>query len=568
MQQRTTHEFAGIKRILFIFDRALLRYTNDSNLWQQYIAFCIKSDSTKALARAYARAIQQHPLHEEFWLGAATWEFAHNRHISSARTLFQRGLRIIPAAQTLWHGYFRLELEYIKLVALRQEILGLSEVKEEEAVEVPALDAEADADGPKVDLEDIISLSSDKPKQPPKKKQKTLKGVLPESDFARGAVPRAIFNSAIKSVGDDLEFRLQFVTICDKFEELDISIRTEVLNSILRDFPNDPKALLFLARRQLNKPANASASAEERISEAAAVFESALSATGGSPAFWENYAAFFRHLLVKSESVDTPEEQAMLAADKLLALFDRAHAAKQASPELYLQWVSQLESSGARKDVPKILKLATEQHPSSVALWLRRAELAQKQPAHKKAGLQAEATVEVFKAALKAVAGSECAHELWLAYLVYLLEQHPDDFQGTLKQYKQAVSRLQQHSADIKEPFLKKVHDLFGIEHCRAVYECSVGLRPNSLGFHLSYIRFEQQHSQNAKPIRSGFEQAIEDFGSTSSDLWLQYIAWETSSGDIALANKLHWRAKKTLKDPTSFIREHHLMLNNETKAK
>jgi hypothetical protein len=46
-------------------------------------------------------------------------------------------------------------------------------------------------------------------------------------------------------------------------------------------------------------------------------------------------------------------------------------------------------------------------------------------------------------------------------------------------------------------------------------------------------------------------------------DLWLDYIQFETSNMEFKKASDLHWKAKKSLQDPTSFVTKHAAMAAN-----
>ena len=61
-KKNTASEYSIVRRLHFLFQRALQKFKGDIQLWAAYFAFCQKSGSTKLLGRAFARAIQYHPL--------------------------------------------------------------------------------------------------------------------------------------------------------------------------------------------------------------------------------------------------------------------------------------------------------------------------------------------------------------------------------------------------------------------------------------------------------------------------------------------------------------------------
>eukprot|EP00729_Bicosta_minor_P015473 gene15473-19432_t len=122
---KSPSEFAIVKRIHFTFKRALQKFKGDLKLWLQYISFCESTGGTRAQGRAYAEALQFHSLNAGLWAKAASWEWTVNKNVKAARTLLQRGLRLLPQAEMLWKEYLRLELMAVEKIIQRREVLGL-----------------------------------------------------------------------------------------------------------------------------------------------------------------------------------------------------------------------------------------------------------------------------------------------------------------------------------------------------------------------------------------------------------------------------------------------------------
>ena len=68
-----------------------------------------------------SRALRHHPLKEGFWILAASWEYNHHENSVAARTLFQRGLRLLPESVLLWSQYFLFELAVANQIRLKYE---------------------------------------------------------------------------------------------------------------------------------------------------------------------------------------------------------------------------------------------------------------------------------------------------------------------------------------------------------------------------------------------------------------------------------------------------------------
>ncbi|KAI9142556.1 U3 small nucleolar RNA-associated protein 6-domain-containing protein [Paraphysoderma sedebokerense] len=116
-------DFAGPKRIHFIFKRALKKFPGDINLWVQYIQYAQRIKSYKSLGQIFARALQLHPHNHKLWILAADYENTTNANTSGARVLLQRALRLNPESTDLWLSYFTLEMNWVDKVRERRRVL-------------------------------------------------------------------------------------------------------------------------------------------------------------------------------------------------------------------------------------------------------------------------------------------------------------------------------------------------------------------------------------------------------------------------------------------------------------
>jgi U3 small nucleolar RNA-associated protein 6 len=78
-------DHAIIRRIHFIFDRAVNKFKGDLDLWQRYVEFAKSTGAKKALGRIYSKCTQLLPREPRFWIDASFWEFEHQNNIYSAR---------------------------------------------------------------------------------------------------------------------------------------------------------------------------------------------------------------------------------------------------------------------------------------------------------------------------------------------------------------------------------------------------------------------------------------------------------------------------------------------------
>ena len=119
-------DFAGIKRVHFLFDRVLRKFGGDLDLWLRYLDFAKRTGSSKALSQIFPRMLQLHPRVPGVWVRAAAYEYEERGNVAAARTLLQRALRVNGKySRTLWLEYFRLEFLYLQKVMARKSVLGV-----------------------------------------------------------------------------------------------------------------------------------------------------------------------------------------------------------------------------------------------------------------------------------------------------------------------------------------------------------------------------------------------------------------------------------------------------------
>ncbi|KAJ2512506.1 U3 snoRNP protein, partial [Coemansia sp. RSA 1939] len=144
----TVSDYSIDQRIISIFERAVVRHSEDKRLWIQFIAFVrglgasSSGDDTdgggysRLLSRLYGRAIAAHPRDPKMWIMAADYQLGDTANGAAARALMQRALRVNPESRELWAEYLRLELLLVDKIRTRRRVLGIDgEAKKEEEEE-------------------------------------------------------------------------------------------------------------------------------------------------------------------------------------------------------------------------------------------------------------------------------------------------------------------------------------------------------------------------------------------------------------------------------------------------
>lgn len=262
-------DWAGNRRILFIYDRATRRYPGDLSIWSEYLKFSKDNGAIKLIYKVYSRLLQLQPRNIDAWLSAAKYEFETNANAKGARVLFQRGLRLNPDSFELWLAYAQFELTYVSRLLARRKVLGLITEKQQQDEmdsEKAKLDKAISDSGNSNDLDDdTIALPTDNDDM------KDELNHLPEADMnmlgnpetnpaLKGDVALTVFDLCIPEIlralpkdilaskKDSKTFEIvnKFLSLFDKFDDLNRDyFYMHVLNYLQTNYPNDLRTLII-----------------------------------------------------------------------------------------------------------------------------------------------------------------------------------------------------------------------------------------------------------------------------------------------------------------------------------
>lgn len=240
-------EHSIVRRIHFIYERALRKFKGDLSLWHGYLDFCKSLGSRKMLSRALAKALALHPTEPALWSYAASWEMESQGNARAARSLMQDGLRYNPRSFHLWLDYFQMELAYAEKLASRRSVLGLSDRTENE------------------DFDRVLA----------------------------GEAALIVFRKASEAVPLNPSQRFSFARAASERSSRFSEIVREILDSIRSDFRGDSQAVEMIANSWLDDILSPSSHVESsRMVKACEEFESALHQDGANSQLWHKYASF------------------------------------------------------------------------------------------------------------------------------------------------------------------------------------------------------------------------------------------------------------------------------------
>ncbi|KAK9480553.1 U3 small nucleolar RNA-associated protein 6-domain-containing protein [Lipomyces japonicus] len=119
LHQGSVSDWAGARRIFFIFDRGTKKFAGDIQFWLQYIEYAKQRKSGHIVKKIFSNVLKLHPGKPELWILAAQYEIDENANLKAARNLLQRGLKFNPESRHLVQEYGKLESNINKLIERR-----------------------------------------------------------------------------------------------------------------------------------------------------------------------------------------------------------------------------------------------------------------------------------------------------------------------------------------------------------------------------------------------------------------------------------------------------------------
>lgn len=216
---------AGQRTIYFLYNRATRKFPGDLTLWMQCIDFARKDKAYKRLNDIFTSVARLHPTKPEIWTHAAHYFMDTQADITNARSYMQRGLRFCKNSEVLWLEYAKLETIYVGKIAGRRKILGL-DIDRTQAQQTGDNEDEDMIALPQVTAEDVNpSLKQDDGVD-----EVALQN-LAAAPVLTGAIPLAVFDSAMKQFQGNLRVAQKFFAMFAEFDQL--SCMPRILQHVL-----------------------------------------------------------------------------------------------------------------------------------------------------------------------------------------------------------------------------------------------------------------------------------------------------------------------------------------------
>ncbi|KAF2738035.1 hepatocellular carcinoma-associated antigen 66, partial [Polyplosphaeria fusca] len=237
---------SGARTIFFLFNRGTRKFSGDLGLWMEYIEFARKEKAYKKLNEILTSVVRLHSTKPELWIYAAQYFMDTQADITNARSYMQRGLRFCKRSENLWLEYAKLETIYIAKIAGRRRILGL-DMDRDHTVANDDHDADMIA-LPAITAEDINpTLGQDDGVD------EVALNNLANAPILTGAIPIAVFDSAMKQFQPDAELAEQFFQMFAEFDQLPClkHLLQHVLDHLVESSPDSVHTTMCTVRLDL-----------------------------------------------------------------------------------------------------------------------------------------------------------------------------------------------------------------------------------------------------------------------------------------------------------------------------
>lgn len=421
----TISDFAMVKRLFNIYERALKRFKSDIGLWTQYINTAKREGARNLVGRVLARALQLHANIPLFYILAASEEL-NNLSPSVARSLLQRGIRLNPDSIELWREHVRLELGFIESLRRRWDVLGVNMTSNDED---QAMATPTDSDVPS---------SADARKQ-------VLNGAIVQSviENACAAIPKAELFVALRDTINEHPSPAPLRTIL-----------LEHLHSLVPQFlPRDPRGIKLLATRHLTSTLEGEALVDA-IQQANEQLSEQCGQNLESEEVLQVYADFVEEW-VRKDTTDSALKDYLTAC--LASLTKRAGKSPSLSSS-HLRCLSlHLPSPSNLEHTRTLIKKYTRRNPASSPVWLAALEL------EKLLGTSTE-TIASTWASARASASNEGRSEVWL----WGLDLYPADDDSAFSERQKLHQALLRES--MLDPILSPVHAQLLLSYASLIY--------------------------------------------------------------------------------------------------
>uniref|UniRef100_A0A7N6FD76 UTP6 small subunit processome component n=1 Tax=Anabas testudineus TaxID=64144 RepID=A0A7N6FD76_ANATE len=313
--------------------------------------------------------------------------------------------------------------------------------------------------------------------------------------------------------------------------------RKNIFKNVKTNYTEDSFTWDFMAKRELEAPGAGAElqSAKGRASDinrreerCCQVYEEGIKSLNTEP-MWTCYVAFCLERVKRKTNVQELKEKKAITL-----VYGNSQHDVPLCDQLQI-----LLSSGDAEGAASVAMAATQRFSQSVSVWsLSLQTLIQ---------LGSGDVSRLFQDALTLVNPKESL-PLWQQQVQWsMANQSPEETEAVFK--RGLLSAVAAVAMEMKQRYLDWSYHTGGYKKARKTFTSLQENRPLSKAFFTRMIEIEkEQETPKMNYLRDYYERALQEFGTSDDDLWLQYIQEELGPlGQPENCGKIHWRAMKFL---------------------
>uniref|UniRef100_A0A671UFP9 UTP6 small subunit processome component n=1 Tax=Sparus aurata TaxID=8175 RepID=A0A671UFP9_SPAAU len=433
------------------------------------------------------------PTKTTLWIMAAKSELEDRSSSESARHLFLRALRFHPNNKKVYQEYFRMELLHCEKLRKQKAELEKAEM-------------------------DLVSVSQ-------------IENKLWETHVQKHSLYiQYNFNICVTFCLTEAEFVISLLNIAAIFD-FTKELQDLILQDLQANHTEDSLTWDFMAKRELEAPSageelqtakGRASDISRREERCCQVYEEGVKSLNTEP-MWTCYAGFCLERLKRKTNVQELKEKGNLVD---FTSYD------------FLIKLQILLSSGDAEGAASVAMVAAQRYSQSVSMWSLSLQTLMQLGSGEVGRLFQEALTHINPKVLP----------LWQLQVQWsVANQSPDETEVVFK--RGLLSAVPAVAMEMKESYLDWSYSTGGYKKARKTFTSLQENRPLSKAFFNTMIEIEkQQETPKMNYLRDYYERALQEFGTSDDDLWLQYIQEELGPlGQPENCGKVHWRAMKFL---------------------
>uniref|UniRef100_A0A672GDW7 U3 small nucleolar RNA-associated protein 6 homolog C-terminal domain-containing protein n=1 Tax=Salarias fasciatus TaxID=181472 RepID=A0A672GDW7_SALFA len=338
------------------------------------------------------------------------------------------------------------------------------------------------------------------------------------TEILNGKLAEVVYRDATGKI-KEAEFVIALLNVAAIFD-FTKELQDMILQDLLANYTSDSVTWDFMARRELDAPtageelhtARGRASDVNRREERCCqVYEEGVKSLDTEP-MWSRYVAFCLERVKRKTNV----EELCCRCDQLQILL----------------------SLGDAEGAAGVAMAATQRFSQSLPLWSLSLQTLVQLGSGDVGRLFQDAFTHVNPKSLP----------LWQLQLQWSADnQSPEETEAVFQ--RGLLSAVAAVAMEIKERYLDWSYSTGGYKKARKIFTSLQENRPLSKAFFTKMIEIEkEQETPKMNNLRDYYERALQEFGTSDEDLWLQYIQEELGPlGQPQHCAKIHWRAMKFL---------------------